>query len=79
MRPLFGGLARALTLIKSAIDSVLCQRLSHLCCHPPRMLIPIEELKLLYEGVIGNITDRPPRLIPSVERYQGARVHDVAD
>jgi hypothetical protein len=36
------------------------------------MLIPIEELKLLYEGVIGNITDRPPRLIPSVERYQGA-------
>jgi hypothetical protein len=36
------------------------------------MLIPIEELKLLYEGVIGNITDGPPRLIPSVERYQGA-------
>ena len=36
------------------------------------MLIPIEELKLLYGEVIGNITDRPPRLIPSVERYQGA-------
>jgi hypothetical protein len=36
------------------------------------MLITIEELKLLYEGVIGNITDRPPRPIPSVGRHQGA-------
>ena len=36
------------------------------------MLIPIEELKLLYGEVIGNVTDQPPRLIPSVEHYQGA-------
>ena len=36
------------------------------------MLIPVEELKLLYERAIANVTDRPPRLIPSVERYQGA-------
>jgi len=35
------------------------------------MLIQIEELKLLYERAIANITDSPPRPLPSAERYQG--------
>ena len=35
------------------------------------MLIPIEELKLLYERAIADITDSPPRPLPSAERYQG--------
>jgi hypothetical protein len=35
------------------------------------MLIPIEELKLLYERAIADVTDSPPRPIVSAERYQG--------
>ena len=35
------------------------------------MLIPIEELKLLYERAIADVTDSPPRPLPSAERYQG--------
>ena len=35
------------------------------------MLIPIEELKLLYERAIADVTDSPPRPILSAERYQG--------
>ena len=35
------------------------------------MLIPVEELKLLYERAIANVTDSPPRPVLSTERYQG--------
>ena len=35
------------------------------------MLIPIEELKLLYERAIADVTDSPPRPLMSAERYQG--------
>ncbi|MBM3868330.1 MAG: hypothetical protein FJ384_05300 [Verrucomicrobia bacterium] len=35
------------------------------------MLIPIEELKLLYARAIADVTDSPPRPLPSAERYQG--------
>jgi len=35
------------------------------------MLIPVEELKLLYERAIANITDSPPRPVLSAERHQG--------
>ena len=35
------------------------------------MLIPIEELKLLYERAIADVTYSPPRPILSAERYQG--------
>ena len=35
------------------------------------MLIPVEELKLLYERAIANVTDSPPRPLLSAERYQG--------
>ena len=35
------------------------------------MLIPIEELKLLYERAIVRVSDSPPRPILSAERYQG--------
>ena len=35
------------------------------------MLIPIEELKLLYERAIADVTDSPPRPILPAERYQG--------
>ena len=35
------------------------------------MLIPIEELKLLYERAIVRVADSSPRPILSAERYQG--------
>ena len=35
------------------------------------MLIPVEELKLLYERAVVRISDSPPRPILSAERYQG--------
>ena len=35
------------------------------------MLIRIEELKLLYERAIADVTDSPPRPLMSTERYQG--------
>ena len=35
------------------------------------MLIPVEELKILYQGAIANVTDSPPRPILPAERYQG--------
>jgi len=35
------------------------------------MLIPVEELKLLYERAIANVTDSPPRPVLSAERHQG--------
>ena len=35
------------------------------------MLIPVEELKLLYERAIADVTDSPVRPILSVERHQG--------
>jgi hypothetical protein len=35
------------------------------------MLIPVEELKLLYERAIADVTDSPVRPILSAERHQG--------
>ncbi len=35
------------------------------------MLSHVEELKLLYERAIADVTDSPPRPILSAERYQG--------
>jgi len=35
------------------------------------VLIPIEELKLLYAQAIADVTDSPARPILSAERYQG--------
>ena len=46
-------------------------RLNPLSYHSPLMLIPIEELKILYQGAIADVTDSPARPILSAERYQG--------